>query len=210
MSKSPEQFARRVALLANHIKSEVDVDRHAYQARAAFMAYYGDTHHFTVEVVRHVRTLTTFDRGPGWKDRYEDAVCQLWSLLEATAEDVSDGWDYDPVAAGRVQAEEGLLDVAQGLLLSSPLAAAMVAGAVLENHLRSLCTTRGLIPKDRGISSANDKLKGPVYEKVQWREIQVWGDLRNAADHHDLTQFDEAKVPGMIAGIRLLIETHPA
>jgi len=65
------------------------------------------------------------------------------------------------------------------------LPAAAVTGAVLEDSLRKLCARHGVTwTGHSSISLLNDALhKAQVYTKTQWRQIQAWGDLRNAVDH---------------------------
>src|SRR5690606_32978125 len=63
-------------------------------------------------------------------------------------------------------------------------AAVVLAGGVLENHLRSLCESRNLQWKGTGsISKYNDQLRDEVYPQSTWRRIQSIADLRNDAAH---------------------------
>jgi len=209
--KTKDDFIDRISSLRFRLKGEKPTSDLGYMVVNAYRSFYGETHRRTSEVTVFATKAFDFGTSPGNFAARINNLDHLMRYIEATVQDLKDGWDTDYMAAARAETEGDLLSIAEDLVgKGAAMAAAMVAGAVLENHLRSLCTAREIVPKDRGISAYNDKLKGRLYEKVQWREVQVWGDLRNAADHHDVSEFDASKVPGMISGIRLLIETHPA
>lgn len=87
------------------------------------------------------------------------------------------------------------------------LPAAAVTGAVLEDSLRKLCARHGVTwTGHSSISLLNDALhKAQVYTKTQWRQIQAWGDLRNAVDHHNFTDpadIDPNDIKRVIEGVR--------
>jgi hypothetical protein len=64
------------------------------------------------------------------------------------------------------------------------VAAIVLTGGVLEDHLRKLCEARGLQwTGDGTIAKYNDLLHGKLYEKPTWRRIQTVGDNRNNAAH---------------------------
>lgn len=85
----------------------------------------------------------------------------------------------------RANIHSDFLEQARVLLESGYHVAAMVlVGGVLEDHLQKLCTARGLSWKgDGSISKYNDVLHGTVYDKPTWRRIQSVGDIRNDAAH---------------------------
>ena len=87
------------------------------------------------------------------------------------------------------------------------LAAASIAGAVLEDSLRQLCAKHDVTWNgDSSINKLNEALRNKrIYAQEQWREIQFWGDLRNKVDHHrfvDPDDIDRNQVERMIDGIR--------
>ena len=66
------------------------------------------------------------------------------------------------------------------------VAAVVLAGGVLEDHLRKLCESRGLAWAGCGsLSKYNDLLKDRAYAQPTWRRIQSVADLRNHAAHGD-------------------------
>lgn len=200
---------------ASHVRGQLkDVDFDAddkpiFRIQQAFRAFFGAGH----QRVKVLDALVLKATGLDDAGDTERGIQFFRSYVSAAIDDVRDGWETDYMAAARGHVEGDLLGLAEELLTTtnpSPMAAAMVAGAVLENHLRALCAKHGITPKERGISAANDPLKGPAYSKTQWREVQVWGDLRNAADHHDVEEFHADKVPAMVDGVRRFVEAYPA
>ncbi len=64
------------------------------------------------------------------------------------------------------------------------VAALVIAGGVLEDHLRIMTTNRGLTWTGNGsISKYNDVLRSNAYAQPIWRRIQSVGDHRNDAAH---------------------------
>jgi len=98
--------------------------------------------------------------------------------------------------------------------------AAVIAGGVLEEHLRKLCqkNTIDIIVLDKKgkekpekASRMNDDLKGEdVYEKLDHSEVDSWLKLRNHAAHGEYDEYDDKQVKTMIEGIRNFITRHPA
>jgi hypothetical protein len=82
---------------------------------------------------------------------------------------------------------DDFLEQADELLKAKPsyaVAAMVLVGGVLEDHLRKLCLARSIEWKGKnGITAYNDALKEVVYPQVTWRRCQVVGDNRNAAAH---------------------------
>jgi hypothetical protein len=97
--------------------------------------------------------------------------------------------------------------------------AAVMAGGVLEEHLRKLCqknniptvepTKSGHRPKKA--ESMNTELAGvSVYSKLDQKSVTAWLDLRNKAAHAKYTEYVEGQVSLMLQGIRDFIIRHPA
>lgn len=85
----------------------------------------------------------------------------------------------------RANIHDDFLQQSKALLDSKYHVAAMVlVGGVLEEHLQKLCTKHKLAWKgDGSISKYNDLLRDTVYDQPTWRRIQSIGDLRNKAAH---------------------------
>ena len=64
------------------------------------------------------------------------------------------------------------------------VAALVLTGVVLENHLQKMIQAGGLeLPKKESISKYNDLLRDNAYNQLVWRRIQSINDLRNDAAH---------------------------
>ena len=104
-----------------------------------------------------------------------------------------------------------LFDQAAHLLESGyKTPAASLAGAVLENGLRTIATDKGvrLAAKDN-LPSLNQKLaqKG-IYTRLTQKKIHVWTDIRNAADHGKFDQITDQDVDNLIKGAQSLLSDY--
>jgi hypothetical protein len=133
-------------------------------------------------------------------------------ILRQVREDYAKGYlrDLRELAAAEVFTD--FLDMADHFLSAGyhPAAAASIGGAVLEDCLRRLHLKHiGPWQADSSISKLNDGLKkGDVYGQAVWRQIQVWSDIRNNADHGHFDKVDAGQVKHMISGIRDFIARH--
>ena len=90
-------------------------------------------------------------------------------------------------------------------------AAIVLAGGVLENHLRSLCETRELEWRGSGsISKYNDLLRGDVYPQSTWRRIQSVADVRNEAAHGNGQAIQRDEVTDAIPFVLRVIDDYPS
>jgi hypothetical protein len=101
-------------------------------------------------------------------------------------------------------------------------AAAIVIGAVLEQHLRQLAGRLEVafeIPDARGVLHAkpaqrlNDDLRmTPAYLHAEWQQIQRWLQTRERAARGELTNEPalEPELRRMASGVRDFIRRHPA
>ena len=79
--------------------------------------------------------------------------------------------------------------------------AAVLARTVLEDSLKRLARAQGLADAQRA-ASINDQLKAAGrYPQAQWRFVQAWLDIGNAAAHGKFADFSERDVTEMIDGI---------
>ena len=89
-------------------------------------------------------------------------------------------------------------------------AAGVVAGVVLERHLKEVCANHGLTLRKKApqISDLNDKLKSEnVIDIPQWRSIQHLGDLRNLCAHDKDSEPTRDQVNDLIAGVGKITKT---
>jgi len=141
---------------------------------------------------------------------YDDAERGL-AILQAAKDDIAGG--YLQKVENLVSAEvfSDFLDMAEHLLdngYKDP--AASLIGAVLEDGLRRICVSNGITIKSReDISSLNQKLaaKG-VYNTLQQKQIQVWNDVRNNADHGNFGQYKIDDVKDTLSGVRKFLTNY--
>jgi hypothetical protein len=97
--------------------------------------------------------------------------------------------------------------------------AAVLAGGVLEEHIRKLCELSGIscsasedaCAKPKRLDALNSELATTnVYGKNDQKQITVWCGIRNSAAHAHYDEFDERQVSAMIDGIRSFIARFPA
>ncbi|MEG4235005.1 DUF4145 domain-containing protein [Microcoleus sp. Pol11C3] len=94
--------------------------------------------------------------------------------------------------------------------------AAVLAGAVLEKSLRTLCDKQS-----PSIPTVNDKgkpltltpliealKKNKVFNEVTAKQLRGWADIRNSAAHGNFDEFNRSQVDLMIQGINNFLATH--
>lgn len=98
--------------------------------------------------------------------------------------------------------------------------AAVVAGTVLEQHLRKLClkhnltieatdTAGKLYPKKA--EALNTELAGQkVYGKNEQKQVTAWLGIRNSAAHGKYGEYTHAQVDLLLQGIRGFLARYPA
>ena len=89
-------------------------------------------------------------------------------------------------------------------------AAGIVAGVVLERHLKEVCTRRNVTVRKRRpqLSDLNDRLKDTgVIDTAQWRFNQHLGDLRNLCAHDDASEPSRDQVNDLVAGVAKVTKT---
>jgi len=94
--------------------------------------------------------------------------------------------------------------------------AAVVAGSVLEEHLRKLCDKNGIsVVKPDGTPKKADTLNSElasanVYPKLEQKSITAWLGLRNSAAHGKYDEYDQDQVATLIQGVREFAIRNPA
>ena len=96
-------------------------------------------------------------------------------------------------------------------------ASAVIAGATLENSLRTLCEINQIEIKDKDdniienpkLDRMNSELtKHGVYNKLKQKSITTWADLRNKAAHGHYDQYSTEEVRLMILSIEDFLANH--
>lgn len=125
-------------------------------------------------------------------DYLDGGVIKLRSLIEAEVFD-------------------DLLEQAENLLGAGYyVAAAVLAGAVLEDALRKLCKQQEIeLPESPKVDRMNSDLaKKGLYNQLTMKEITAKSDLRNKAAHGRSTEFTREHVAAMVPWVRRFVTDH--
>lgn len=144
----------------------------------------------------------------GGYDTNWDTFKRMKSVFLAALDDYKNG--YLTSLKNLVQAEvfDSELEQAQELLSSGyKLAAAVIAGVVLETTLRDLCLQNGLSLGK--LDKMNAELaKIGAYNKLQQKRITALADIRNSAAHGKPEEFSGDDVTMMIRDIEQFLITY--
>lgn len=134
--------------------------------------------------------------------------------LRGWADFVDRGLAEMPVEAqARVAAATDLMDQVEQLLQDRrvhPAAPVMLAGAALEEMLRSLVDTAGAKPKGKpGINSYATALReAGVITQQDVKNVTSWAGMRNDAAHGDFAQIELPNARLMAQGINLFMQQY--
>jgi hypothetical protein len=164
----------------------------------------------TSEYYTSLAVLAKLDQTP---DRRPWSPQRPINILKRVRDDYAKGYlrDLRELAAAEVFTD--FLDMADYLHTKGyHIPAASLSGAVVEESLRRLHLKQvGPWQGDSSISKLNNGLyKADVYGLAVFRQVQVWGDIRNDADHGDFGKVDPGAVKAMVSGIRDFIAKHEA
>jgi len=92
---------------------------------------------------------------------------------------------------------------------------AVIAGSVLEEHLRKLCIRNGIGVETSGRPKKADTLNSEmaakaVYSKLDQKSVTAWLDLRNKAAHGKYSEYNKDQVDFMIKSVRDFLSRNPA
>jgi len=98
--------------------------------------------------------------------------------------------------------------------------AAVLAGGVLEEHIRKLCGKHGVAVtvtgsnskvKPKSVDTMNaDLRKGGIYGSNEQKLVTAWYGIRTSAAHARHNQYDPGTVQNMIDGLRNFVSRFPA
>jgi len=142
--------------------------------------------------------------------RKSDSTSGL-ATLKAAREDIAGGYLQEVENLVSADIFNDFLEMAEYLLdygYKDPTAS--LVGAVLEDGLRRICSNSDITIKSReNISSLNTKLAAKnVYNRLQQRQIQVWNDIRDNADHGNFQEYKEDDVKDMLVGVRKFLTDY--
>lgn len=129
-------------------------------------------------------------------------------ILEGAFRDFHDGMLDDVKHLIRADILDNFLSQAEMLVENGyNVAAASIAGAVLEDTLRKLCDKHSITYSEKtNINSLNTELaKAEVYDRLIQKEITAKADLRNTADHGHFDKVRSDDVKDMVRWIRRFV-----
>ena len=154
-----------------------------------------DGHTYLLELERVTEPTITNDNQDPQTDQRESGV----GVLQAIREDVANGYlsDFRSLIAAEVFTD--FLDMADHLLGAGyHHAAASLAGAVLEDSLRRELTARGVKATGNLESMNQIALDQRVYGPLVFKQVKVWIDIRNDADHGNWDKVEAERVESMV------------
>lgn len=101
-----------------------------------------------------------------------------------------------------------LEQAAHFLELEYKVAAAVIAGTVLETTLRELCAQHSDLDPANADSMISNLAKQGVFNKMRADQLRAWMKTRNSAAHGKPDEFDDGDVARMIDGIRDFVQKH--
>lgn len=166
------------------------------------------------ELVHHKRFLDT-EKGSGFTSSYE-IMRRLRAVFLAAKEDYEGGYLRTTRSLVHAEVFDDELEQATELLSAGyKVAAAVIAGAVLETTLRTLCgDNRVPLRTPDGKPVALDKTnadlaKAGLYDKLIQKRVTMLADIRNKAAHGETAGFNDDDVKGMIADVERFVSDHP-
>jgi len=146
---------------------------------------------------------------PGFHPSPIDALLGSLTALRA---DVDSGMLKTLEDRLRANVHDDFLQQAAELLKASYHVAAMVlTGGVLENHLQKMAIARNISWTGNGsLAKYNDSLRSTIYPQPTWRRIQSITDLRNHAAHGDTAKVGAADVEDSLLYIQRFLSDYPS
>jgi hypothetical protein len=136
-------------------------------------------------------------------------------ILESFRDNFEQGFLDDLLLKVEAQVAADYMGQAEGLLKEGQpgqfdhVPAAVLAGAVLEKALRTLCNEQqppvsmvNAKGEPKTLSPLIDELKkAEVFNELKAKQLRSWADIRNAAAHGEFSAFGKSDVAQMISGI---------
>jgi hypothetical protein len=148
---------------------------------------------------------------PGW------VAAELVGVASALRADIAAGYAQGVAELIHAEVFSDFLEMADELQTSGyKVAAAVIAGSVLEDHLRKLGVKSGLaIERQDGSPKKADTLNAEltaegVYNGLVQKSVTAWLDLRNKAAHGHHDEFDHQHVAALVRDVREFLIRNPA
>jgi Domain of unknown function (DUF4145) len=151
-----------------------------------------------------------------------DVIPRIRGVLEALDDDLREGFLGDLKTQVEAELAADYLSQAESLISEGArgqfdhVAAAVLAGAVLEKALRTLCGQQHpsipLMSKKGQPKTLNplidDLKKAGLFNEAKAKQLRAWADVRNHAAHGEFSAFSASDVEHMIQGIQNFLADH--
>jgi hypothetical protein len=134
--------------------------------------------------------------------------CIIQSCVKAALEDLKGGFFFEAKTLLEAEVFSDMLEQAGELQQAGYKdAAAVLAGGVLEKHLRSMCARQGIglfkpNGKHKMMNDMNDELaKTGAYNALKKKQVTAWADLRNNAAHGNTTAYTASDVDAFLRDV---------
>ena len=135
---------------------------------------------------------------------------RMQAVFVAALDDFKGGYIVSLKSLIQAEVFDSELEQATELLQNGyKVAAAVIAGVVLETSLRDICTQEGIAHSKLDKMNA-DLAKQRVYNKLQQKRVTALADIRNSAAHGRPEDFSESDVKMMITEIEQFLAKHLA
>jgi hypothetical protein len=138
-------------------------------------------------------------------------ISRAFGVLKAAQDDFDNGHLYDVRQLIEADIFADFLEQAEHLFeVGYHQAAAVIAGCVLEDALRTLCQRNSLsLSNQPKIDTMNaDLAKASVYNRLVQKRVTALADLRNKAAHGKWDEFEPDDVKEMLASVRRFAEEY--
>lgn len=142
------------------------------------------------------------------------------AIVNAIRGELAGGWLFSVKSLANAEVFADFVEMAEHLLKSGYKdPAAVMAGAVLEEHLRQLCRRQGIELEDdkdgKPVPRKADRLNSELsrieaYSKLDQKLVTAWLDLRNNAAHGKYEEYSSEQVRQMIAGMLEFMSRNPS
>lgn len=141
----------------------------------------------------------------------------LLGIVKGLGTDIEQGWLSSLEELVHADTFVDLLDQASELQSKGfKDAAAVIAGSVLESHLKALSAKLGIPlstpsgdPKKASVLNADLKKTG-AYNGAVEKQVTAWLGIRNHAAHGEYAEYDHRQVVGLIRDVTDFVAANPA
>jgi len=141
---------------------------------------------------------------------FPKAISHYLSVLKALKEELEMGFLFNVEMLVSKDILDTIVDEARKLLSAKYKdAAAIYCRVIIETFLKKLCDKNKITYRSKEkISTISERLRKKGHLSLsEWRQVQAWVDIGNAAAHGNFTEYSEGDVNNMLSGIESFVRT---